>query len=418
MSADALQAAEDHRAIQAVEDHRIMGQQAAEDRRYMGLALALGRRNLGRTWPNPSVGAVLVAGPPGARRILAQGVTQPGGRPHAERVALAEAGEAARGATLYVTLEPCSHHGRTSPCADAVIAAGVAQVVSAIEDPDARVAGRGHARLRAAGIAVTVGVRAGEAARDQRGHLTRVRLGRPALLLKLARTRDGYAAGGEGRLMISGPLANARVHLLRAHCDAIMVGIDTALADDPELTVRLPGLADRSPMRIVLDSHLRLPVDAKLVRTAGTVPTLVVAGPGAPRAAAAALEAAGAEVLTVAGDEAGRIDLPAALAALGARGLTRICSEGGPTLADALARLDLIDACCLVTGAGRLGAPGLPAVGPALAARLADGLDRVAEVRAGPDLFTHYERSSPCSPASSPMSDASSPPRAASACAG
>ncbi|MEH3147663.1 MAG: bifunctional diaminohydroxyphosphoribosylaminopyrimidine deaminase/5-amino-6-(5-phosphoribosylamino)uracil reductase RibD [Methylobacterium frigidaeris] len=405
---------------------RIEPAQAAEDRRFMGLALALGRRNLGRTWPNPSVGAVLVAGPPGARRILAQGITQPGGRPHAERVALEEAGAAARGATLYVTLEPCSHHGRTSPCADAVIAAGVARVVSAVEDPDARVAGRGHARLRAAGLAVTVGVRAEEAASDHRGHVTRVLLGRPAVMLKLARTRDGYAAGtrgvavagGEGRLMITGPRANARVHLLRAHCDAIMVGIGTALADDPELTVRLPGLADRSPVRVVLDSHLRLPAGAKLVRTGGSVPTLVVAGPKAPGAAARALEAAGIEVLPVAGDASGRIDLAAALAALGARGFTRICSEGGPHLADALARDDLIDACCLVTGAVSLGRPGLPAVGPALAARLADGLDLVEEIRAGPDLFTHYERSTPCSPASSPMSDASSPSRAANACAG
>ncbi len=185
----------------------------AADRRYMRLALAIGRRHLGQAWPNPSVGAVLVGGPPGSERILAQGVTQPGGRPHAERVALAAAGEAARGATLYVTLEPCSHHGRTSPCADATIAAGIARVVSAMDDPDPRVAGRGHARLAEAGIAVSVGLMGAEAARDQRGHVSRIVKGRPALFLKLARTADGYAAGGEGRLMISGPRANAEIHL-------------------------------------------------------------------------------------------------------------------------------------------------------------------------------------------------------------
>ncbi|AWN55676.1 bifunctional diaminohydroxyphosphoribosylaminopyrimidine deaminase/5-amino-6-(5-phosphoribosylamino)uracil reductase RibD [Methylobacterium sp. 17Sr1-1] len=360
----------------------------------MRLALALGRRHLGQAWPNPSVGAVLVGGPPGAERILAQGVTQPGGRPHAERVALAAAGEAARGATLYVTLEPCSHHGRTSPCADATIASGVARVVSAMDDPDPRVAGRGHARLTDAGIAVSVGLLGAEAARDQRGHVSRITRGRPAVFLKLARTADGFAAGGEGRLMISGPRANAEIHLQRAHCDAIMVGVGTVLADDPQLTVRLPGMAARSPLRIVLDPCLRTPPNAGLVRTSATVPTLILAGPHGSDKAADALSAAGAEVQRVPVTADGRIDLAAALRFLGARGLTRVCSEGGPTLADALARDDLVDECLLVTGDGVLGQPGLPAVGPHLAARLASAEFRIAEeVRIGTDLFTCHVRS-------------------------
>ncbi len=364
------------------------------DRRYMRLALALGRRHLGRAWPNPSVGAVLVGGPPGAERILAQGVTQAGGRPHAERVAIAAAGEAARGATLYVTLEPCSHHGRTSPCADATIEAGIARVVSAMDDPDSRVAGRGHARLAQAGIAVSVGLLGVEAARDQRGHVSRVVRGRPALFLKLARTADGYAAGGEGRLMISGPRATAEIHLQRAHCDAIMVGVGTVLADDPQLTVRLPGMADRSPLRIVLDPALRTPPSARLVRTSAVVPTLILCGPDAPALAEGALVAAGAEVERVPVTPDGRIDLPEAMRILGALGLTRICSEGGPTLAEALARENLVDECLLVTGDRALGQPGLPAVGPHLAARLASPDFPVAEeYRIGTDLFTCHARS-------------------------
>src|SRR5918997_3947425 len=213
----------------------------ASDARFMRLALSVGARHLGRTWANPSVGAVLVDQERGT--VLAQRATGEGGRPHAERVALDAAGPAARGATLYVTLEPCSHHGRTPPCADAIVAAGIARVVGALDDPDPRVAGLGYARLRAAGIAVTVGVGAPEAARAHRGHVLRGTEGRPALTLKLAQTADGFAARRSGpRLLITGERANARVHLLRAHADAVMVGVETVNADDPLLTVRLPGL--------------------------------------------------------------------------------------------------------------------------------------------------------------------------------
>jgi diaminohydroxyphosphoribosylaminopyrimidine deaminase / 5-amino-6-(5-phosphoribosylamino)uracil reductase len=365
----------------------------SDDAAFMRLALALGRRGLGTTWPNPSVGAVVVEA--GTGRILGSGATAPGGRPHGEPLALAAAGAAARGATLYVTLEPCSHHGRTPPCTDAILAAGIARVVSALEDPDPRVAGRGHALLRQGGVAVEAGLLRATAIRDHIGHVTRVTRGRPALHLKLARTRDGFcAAAGPERLRITGPVADGAVHLWRAHADAILIGIGTARADDPSLTVRLPGLAGRSPLRIVLDTHLRLSPASVLARTARDTPTLVLTTRSAPAHARRALEALGVEVAAVPADATGGIDLPAALAQLGARGLTRLCSEGGPRLAEALARADLIDACTLVTGPAALGpAGGLPALGPTLAAALAGDRFREAErLRLGPDEAVTYER--------------------------
>ena len=228
----------------------------------MQLALALGRRGQGRTWPNPAVGAVVVKD----GVIVGRGWTQPGGRPHAEPEALQRAGEAARGATLYVTLEPCSHFGKSPPCADAVIAAGIARVVSAIEDPNPEVAGQGHARLRAAGITVDVGLGAAEAARDHAGHFRRIRDKRPHVILKLAvsrRRQDRRRRPQAGR--DTGEAARTRVHLLRAQCDAILVGIGTVLADDPLLTCRLPGMEERSPVRVVLDRALRMPGIRRLV---------------------------------------------------------------------------------------------------------------------------------------------------------
>jgi diaminohydroxyphosphoribosylaminopyrimidine deaminase/5-amino-6-(5-phosphoribosylamino)uracil reductase len=236
-----------------------------DDRRFMALALALGRRGLGRTWPNPAVGAVVVKD----GVIVGRGWTQLGGRPHAEVEALRRAGDAARGATLYVTLEPCSHYGKSPPCADAVIAAGISRVASALEDPNPEVAGTGHARLRAAGITVEVGIGAEEARRDHAGHIRRMRDDRPQVTLKLAVSADGKAgAAGRKPVAITGEAVRDRVHLLRAQSDAIMIGIGTALVDDPLLTCRLPGMEKNSPVRIVLDSSLRLPLGSRLVKTA------------------------------------------------------------------------------------------------------------------------------------------------------
>ena len=329
-----------------------------QDQRFMALALALGRRGLGRTWPNPAVGAVLVKD----NVLLGRGWTQRGGRPHAEVEALGRAGEAARGATLYVTLEPCSHHGKTPPCADAIIAAGVSRVVSALEDPNPKVAGQGHARLRAAGIAVEVGVGEEEARRDHAGHITRVRDGRPNLLLKLAVSADGKA-GGPGRipLTITGEAVRDRVHLMRADSDAIMIGIGTALADDPLLTCRLPGMERDSPVRIVLDAGLRLPLTSRLVRSAREVPVWLIAAASAPPAAEENLKTYGVEVLRVA-QGAARLDLANVFTLIAGRGITRLMVEGGPTLAAALVEARLVDVAVLFRSPKTIGADGVDAL--------------------------------------------------------
>ncbi len=358
----------------------------------MRLALVLGERNLGLTWPNPSVGSVIVDARDGRPLILAQGATQAGGRPHAERVALAAIGQEAKGATLYVSLEPCSHHGKTPPCADAIVESGIARVVSAIEDPDSRVAGLGHARLREAGIEVVVGCLTREARRAHRGHMVRVTKGRPAVTVKLARTTEGFAGARSGpRLMITGEGANARVHMMRIHADAVMVGVGTILADDPLLTVRLPGLEARSPVRIVLDSGLRIPPTSRVVTTARDIPTWIVATANAPIEAEAALRAQGVEVLRVPSDRNGHVLLPEALQGLGARGLTRVFCEGGPALADALAQANLVDELVLVTGGSARGRGDVPALGLALQDRM-DDLILVADEQAGPDLFMFWEK--------------------------
>lgn len=366
---------------------------SGRDEQFLRLAIALGRRNLGRTWPNPSVGAVVVREDGGEPVIVAQAVTAPGGRPHAEPLALAKAGKAASGATLYVSLEPCSHHGRTPPCVDAIIAAQVARVVTALEDPDPRVAGRGHALLRDAGIEVTAGLLAGEAGRAHRGYLARIANDRPFVTLKLARTADGYAGRLAGpRLLVSGEGANRRVHGMRAHSDAILVGIGTVLADDPLLTVRLPGLLDRSPVRVVVDPTLRTPPGARLVATAREVPTWLVCNADAPATAEARLSEAGARVLRV-GGAGPRADIAAVLRLLGAEGLTSVFSEGGPRIAEALAAADLIDEVVLVTSPNALAGEGVPALGPRLAEALADRFRPVRRESVGPDRIAWHERS-------------------------
>jgi diaminohydroxyphosphoribosylaminopyrimidine deaminase/5-amino-6-(5-phosphoribosylamino)uracil reductase len=324
----------------------------------MALALMLGRRGLGRTWPNPAVGAVIVKD----GVILGRGWTQTGGRPHAEIEALRRAGETARGAALYVTLEPCSHHGKSPPCADAIVAAGVARVVSALEDPNPKVAGQGHARLRAAGIEVDIGIGADEARRDHAGHIRRMREGRPQVTLKLAVSADGKAgAPGRRPLAITGEAVRERVHLLRAQSDAIMVGIGTVLADDPLLTCRLPGMEKDSPVRIVLDAASRLPLSSRLVQTAGEVPVWVVCGAEAPRAAAQDLQAAGVVILRATVRQ-GAIDLAAMVKLVAGHGITRLMVEGGPTLAAALLNVDLVDEAVLFQSAKVVGADGIGAL--------------------------------------------------------
>ena len=360
----------------------------------MALALALGRRGLGRTWPNPAVGAVIVRRDAGQPRIVGRGWTQPGGRPHAEIEALRRAGEAARGADLYVTLEPCSHHGKSPPCADAIIAAGVARVVSAIEDPNPEVAGAGYARLRAAGLAVTVGVGAGEARLDHAGHLRRMRDGRPHVVLKLAISVDGkVGAAGRKPVAITGEAVRDRVHLMRAQSDAVMIGIGTALADDPMLTCRLPGMAAFSPVRIVLDSGLRLPLGSRLVQSAREVPVWAVAGAEASRRAEKALTAESVTVLRAAHAH-GRLDLAAALKLIAARGITRLMVEGGPTLAAALLAADLIDEAVLFHSPTVVGADGVDALEgmPLAALTESQRLKCVASESVGADTRMVLER--------------------------
>jgi len=361
---------------------------AEADRRFMELALTLGRRGLGRTWPNPAVGAVIVKD----GVIVGRGWTQDSGRPHAEVEALRRAGASARGATMYVTLEPCSHHGKTPPCADAVIAAGIARVVSTLEDPNPEVAGQGFSRLRAAGIAVDVGVGADAARHDHAGHIMRMTAGRPHVLLKLAISADGKAAAAGGKpAAITGEAARDRVHLLRAQSDAIMVGIGTVLADDPLLTCRLPGMAKRSPVRVVLDTMLRLPVDARLVQTAHDTPTWAIAGAQAPADAENLLLAHGVEVLRSPAGLA-RPDLKNALEFLAAKGITRLMVEGGPALAAALFAADLVDTAVLFRAPKVIGPDGVEALAPESANALSGRLKLVAREPVGADTQETYER--------------------------
>ena len=347
-------------------------EQAAIDERMMRHALALARRGLGNTWPNPAVGAVIWHVTDDGPVIVGRGFTQPGGRPHAETMALAQAGEAARGASIAVTLEPCSHHGKTPPCSGAILQAGIRRVVSAIEDPDPRVNGRGHIMLRANGVEVVTGVLAREARRANFGFIRKVVDGRPSVTLKLARTADGFAgASGPERLMITGPQAQARVHMMRAQHDAILVGAGTVLADDPQLTCRLPGLEGQSPVRVVLDGGLSLPADRRVFTDRTGPATWVMAGADASWDRERALVGQGIGVERVRRGPDG-LDLRGVLGALASRGITRLFCEGGPRLGEALARLDLVDDLVLLTGPEPLGAAGLPALGPVLT-RIASG---------------------------------------------
>ncbi|MFQ6017550.1 MAG: bifunctional diaminohydroxyphosphoribosylaminopyrimidine deaminase/5-amino-6-(5-phosphoribosylamino)uracil reductase RibD [Kiloniellaceae bacterium] len=357
----------------------------------MRAALALARRGLGRVAPNPAVGCVIVKD----GRVVGRGWTQAGGRPHAEAEALGRAGESARGACAYVTLEPCAHHGKTPPCTEALIAAGVARCVVALEDPDPRARGNGLIRLREAGIEVMLGLCADAAAAVNAGYLLRQRAGRPLVTLKLATTLDGRIATRTGASRwITGQAARARSHRLRACHDAVWVGSGTAVADNPRLDVRLAGLEERSPLRVVLDGRLRLPLTHDLVVRAKTRPTWLVTRKAGDRARLGAYEAAGMEVVTVGEDADGHLSLDAVLEAAGARGLTSVLVEGGGRVAAGLLRLGLVDRVVWFRAPRVIGGDGLPAVA-------GFGLEDLAEApafargpleRAGDDLVESYRR--------------------------
>jgi diaminohydroxyphosphoribosylaminopyrimidine deaminase / 5-amino-6-(5-phosphoribosylamino)uracil reductase len=369
-------------------------QNSSIDLAMMRAALALARRGLGTTWPNPAVGCIIVKD----GHIVGRGWTGRGGRPHGETEARRRAGVAAQGAGAYVTLEPCSHWGKTPPCADALIAAGLHRVVVALEDPDPRVAGSGIEALRKAKIAVDIGLCADEAAEVNAGFLTRLRLGRPLVTLKLATSLDGRiaTAAGESR-WITGPAARDRVHLLRATHDAILVGTETVLADDPQLTCRLQGLADRSPVRVILDRHLRIPITARLVAEAAQVPTWIVTLPSAEPARQEQLQRAGVEVIAASPDTAGLIDLPSALQQLGSRGLTRLLVEGGGRLAAALLNADLVDRLVWFHAPLLLGRDGIPSVGSLDRGILAamPRFERLATAPVGDDVVTMFRARRP-----------------------
>jgi diaminohydroxyphosphoribosylaminopyrimidine deaminase/5-amino-6-(5-phosphoribosylamino)uracil reductase len=372
--------------------------QLAIDRAFMRQALDFGARGQGTTWPNPCVGAIVTQDTADGPVVVARGHTQPGGRPHGEADAFDRAEPSAvAGGTLYVTLEPCSHRTirAAMPCVERTILAGVRRVVAAMADPNPRFGGLGFALLRTAGLEVATGLLEAQAQRAHRGHVLRITQGRPMVTFKIARTADGYA-GGAGRtpIAVSCPAAGGWVHLQRAHHDAIMLGIGSVLADDPLLTVRLPGMAGRSPIRVILDSSLLLPLSSRLVATAAEIPVWVIATEAAPVARETALVAAGVEVMRVSARPDGHLDLGEALRLLGTRGITRVFSEGGPTIGERLALASLVDEVIVSTSPKLLGQPGIVAIRPGLAGLLADpDVYRLAETGLiGQDQFEHFVR--------------------------
>jgi len=360
----------------------------ASDDAFMASALGLARRGIGNVWPNPAVGCVIVrpATATSAARVVGRGWTQIGGRPHAETEALARAGGAAKGATAYVTLEPCCHHGRTPPCTAALIASGVARVVAAIEDPDVRMAGKGFAALRQAGIAVNVGAGAAEARRVNEGFFSRIERQRPFVTLKIASTLDARIAARDGSSQwITGEAARARGHLLRAQHDAVMVGIGTAIVDRPRLTCRLPGLPLRQPVRIVLANRNVEAAIEGLDRRHDGGPIWYIVGAGAAIAQSVVRD----ETFTVADAADGRPDPHAILRALAEKGITRLLIEGGRAIATAFLRAGLVDCIVWFRAPSAIGEDGLPALGALGVADLAHRLKffRVSLTPCGDDII-------------------------------
>ena len=343
----------------------------AFDQKFMALALRLAERGLGQVWPNPAVGCLLVC----SGKIVARGWTQPGGRPHAETEALRRLPKKLTPLTAYVTLEPCAHHGNSPPCVEALIDAGVTRCVVAILDPDPRVSGRGVERLKAAGISVEVGLLSEKAEDLNSGFLSRVIKSVPMTTIKLATSMDGCIATRSGNSKwITGPTARARAHLMRAEHDAIMIGAQTARQDNPHLTCRLPGMRGRSPVRVVLDTHLSLPLDAHLVATALEVPTWIITATETKAIRSSPFEKAGVTVLRVKKGEDGMLRMGEIMSELARRGITRVLVEGGQKIITSLMRAELVARVSWFRAPRIIGEDGVRAIG-------ALGLDDLEMVR-------------------------------------
>lgn len=370
------------------------GESLADDRRWMRVAIAESRRAEGRTAPNPPVGCAIIAAD---GRLVASAHTAPAGRPHAEALALRQAGAAARGATAYVTLEPCAHHGQTGPCADALIEAGIARVVIALRDPDDRVNGRGVERLIDRGISVVTGVEAEAARHVMAGFLTRTTRSRPHVTLKMAASLDGMIALSDGaKRWITGPAMRRYVHLQRSRAEGLLSAVGTVLADDPEFTCRTPGLAGDSPHRFILDSSLRTPPTARLFDAVGAVGVTIFCARSANAQARDDLRAAGAEIVSVELDTDGRLSLPAVLAHVAKAGIGSLMIEAGGKLAASLLREGLVDRILWTSSQHIIGSDGIPAISalatPDLPAKASFRV--IAEGGFGPDRFLMLERPS------------------------
>lgn len=327
------------------------------DERWMNLALSLASRGLGQVWPNPAVGCVIVKN----NRVLGRGWTQKGGRPHAETKALSQAGNAAQGATAYVTLEPCAHHGQTPPCTNALINAGITRVVSALEDPDERVCSKGHQQLRMAGIEVLIGVMSTKAKELNRGFFLKTTQDRPLVTLKLASSLDGRIATKTGQSRwISNANSRGFVHLLRAKYDAIMIGSGTALADDPDLRIRIASLSNRNPIRVILDTKLRVPRDGKLVKSSNETPLWICHG---KETDTTTWQGEQAKLISCQLGQDGSLDLKDTLYQLAKKGITRILCEGGGSLAAALLQEKLVDYLIMFQAGVAIGSDGKPTLG-------------------------------------------------------
>ena len=363
-----------------------MSDQKAIDERYIAACIRYARSNLGLTGTNPSVGTLLVKD----GVIIGRGITAVGGRPHAETQAITEAGDAARGSTAFVTLEPCAHHGRTPPCAEALVTAGIARVVIAASDPDPRVSGKGAKILRDSGIEVVEGVLADLAYEGLSGYLTRSLKKRPEVTLKLAISADGMIGkSGEGQVAITGKIARDMVHIMRAQSDAILVGAGTVLADDPELTCRLNGLERRSPIRIILDGKLSISQHSKLAQTARQTPVWLAALGDANPAKRKTLGDLGCRILSTE-DHCGRAALPELLDDLGAEGIGSVMVEGGARVAQNFLDENLVDRIVLFTSERIVGPNGIAS--PITPSHMPEGFTLISEEALGPDIRRDYKR--------------------------